>query len=370
MDKQEVTQAQKGIKTKKGRKAGAVNFPKNSIQETLKIPKVIWEQNAGQPMTLIDLATKTGHSVMSSSFGELLRSSARYGLTDGSWSQTATKTISLTALGTSMIAPKQDDNVNSILRQVLECPRVFSKFLSSVNGKIIPPEDICKNTLRRVHNVAESDLGVCYKVIMKNINELGISEVNNNNTYLMLEKLGSNSLSLEQPTQEETLTEELTQGEIPTQKPETKEITKQIFVAHGKNKQPLEQLVKILQKYKIPHVIASDEPHKGRPIGVKVSEEMKRCTAGIFIFTGDEETKDVKGNVVMRPSDNVVYELGAGSVLYGNKIMIFREDGVEFASDFTEFGRITFEKDKLDAKGLELMTELAGLDIIKFSVTG
>jgi len=310
LDKQETTQSQNvsDTKTKMGRKAGAVNFPKNSIQDTLKIPKVIWEQNAGQPMTLLDLATKTGYSVMSSTFGELIRSSARYGLTDGSWSQTASKTISLTILGTSIIAPKQDDDVNVSIRQALENPRVFSKFLSSVNGKIIPPDDIFKNTLRRVHNVAESDLDICYKVIMKNITELGISEVNNNKTYLMLERLGSNKLSLVQSTQEETPTEELTQDETPTQKPETKEITKQIFVAHGKNKRPLEQLEKILNKFKVNYKIAIDEPHEGRPISVKVADLMKNSTSGIFIFTADEKTIDQEGKEIWRPSQNVVHQ--------------------------------------------------------------
>jgi predicted nucleotide-binding protein len=70
-----------------------------------------------------------------------------------------------------------------------------------------------------------------------------------------------------------------------------------------------------------------------------------------------------------RPSDNVVFELGAGTVLYGKKIVIFREDGVSFGSDFTEYGHITFEKDKLDAKGLDLMKELIGLGFLAISPT-
>ena len=65
---------------------------------------------------------------------------------------------------------------------------------------------------------------------------------------------------------------------------------------------------------------------------------------------------------------NVVYELGAGSVLYGKKIVIFREEGVDFASDFKELGYIPFETNKLDAKGLDLLKELAGLGIIKFEI--
>ena len=69
-----------------------------------------------------------------------------------------------------------------------------------------------------------------------------------------------------------------------------KQIPKQIFVAHGKNKKPLEQLEKILNKFKVTYKVAISEPHGGRPISGKVAELMKNCTLGIFIFTADEET--------------------------------------------------------------------------------
>jgi predicted nucleotide-binding protein len=65
-------------------------------------------------------------------------------------------------------------------------------------------------------------------------------------------------------------------------------------------------------EFKVPFQVAIDEPHKGRPIGKKVEELMRNCTSGIFIFTADEETTDAKGQKVNRPSDNVVFELGAG----------------------------------------------------------
>jgi len=96
---------------------------------------------------------------------------------------------------------------------------------------------------------------------------------------------------------------------------------------------------------------------------------MRECTSGIFIFTADEETTDEKGQKVMRPSDNIVFELGAGTILYGEKIVIFREDGVSFGSDFTDFGRITFEHDKLDAKGIELFKELIAQGLIQLNPT-
>lgn len=51
------------------------------------------------------------------------------------------------------------------------------------------------------------------------------------------------------------------------------------------------------------------------------------------------------------------------------KIVIFKEEGVDFASDFSDFGYISFEKDKLDAKAMDLMKELVGFGILQISAT-
>jgi len=96
---------------------------------------------------------------------------------------------------------------------------------------------------------------------------------------------------------------------------------------------------------------------------------MRQCTSGIFIFTADEEATDSQGNKILRPSDNVVFELGAGTILYEKKIVVFREEGVSFGSDFTDYGRITFDKDKLDAKSFDLMKELISLGFLQVSLT-
>jgi predicted nucleotide-binding protein len=156
---------------------------------------------------------------------------------------------------------------------------------------------------------------------------------------------------------------------IPTQKdaaPCTPKQT-QIFVVHGRNRVPLEQLKKILTVVHVPHKVAVDEPHTGRPISQKVAELMQSCTSAIVIFTSDEEYTDAKGNKVYRPSDNAVYELGAASILYGKNIVILKEEGVTLASDFGDLGYISFEKDKLDAKMMDLITEFIGFGLLKLT---
>lgn len=140
-----------------------------------------------------------------------------------------------------------------------------------------------------------------------------------------------------------------------------------IFVAHGKNKKPLEQLKKILHQFKIPYKVATDEPNLGRPISKKVRETMEACNCAILIFTADEELKDPDGNTIWRPSENVVHELGASGYLYDDRIVIMKESSVNFPSNFADIGYISFEKDKLEAQAMEILSELIGFEIVKIS---
>lgn len=64
---------------------------------------------------------------------------------------------------------------------------------------------------------------------------------------------------------------------------------------------------------------------------------------------------------------NVAHELGASGFLYGNRIVIMKETDVQFPSNFRELGHISFEKDRLDSKAMDILKELIGFGIVKVS---
>lgn len=135
-----------------------------------------------------------------------------------------------------------------------------------------------------------------------------------------------------------------------------------LFLAHGKNTKPLEELKKILAGFEIKFVVAVDEPHAGRPISEKVAQLMQECTAGIFIFTKDElfyrKQKNGEMEETWRPSENAIYELGAASILWERKIIILKEDGVNLPTDFSDLGYISFADGEIGAKAMHIMQEL------------
>ena len=92
---------------------------------------------------------------------------------------------------------------------------------------------------------------------------------------------------------------------------------------------------------------------------------MQESSGGLFIFSGDEQLQTPDGKTEKRPRLNVVFELGAASLLYGKRIVIFKEEGVAFPSDFSDLGYIPYEKGQLNTKSLDLLKELIKLGAVQ-----
>lgn len=190
--------------------------------------------------------------------------------------------------------------------------------------------------------------------------------------FVDAEELDEPTPSVQELEEEEEVTDSATlsrnvQTNIPKAAAPSSQLGQAIFVAHGKNKTALTQLKTILDQFKIPYKVAIDEPNLGRPIGTKVREIMQACNCAILIFTADEEFQDSSGNKVWRPSENVVFELGASGYLYEKRIVIMKEDGVTFPTNFSDLGYISFSKDQLNAKAMDVLKELIGFGIVKIS---
>ncbi len=94
---------------------------------------------------------------------------------------------------------------------------------------------------------------------------------------------------------------------------------------------------------------------------------MEQCGAAILIFSADVEYFDKDHNSVWKCSENVANELGAAAVMYDNRIILFKEEGVDLASNYSGIGYIPFDKNQLDAKVNELPARAFGMKIIKVS---
>lgn len=361
------------------------NYPRHTLEQARAVARTIRDNNAGRPMNRLLLAEGLGIKPSSSNYRDLLSSSLKYGLTNGT--EKAAE-VSLTELGTQATSGNRSQELLA-LRQAARTPKVFDKFYENFDNAKVPSADMLAKLLVADYEVPEDSAPECAELIIANGEKVGFVRPISGARYVMLSAY--DDLASDQPSEEEAVEQVVPDGEgesgddnPPDGEEESATVAERpnrlddgateepgppraIFLGHGKRRGPLDKLVKILEQFKIPHRVATAEPNLGRPIPVKVRETMMQCGSAILIFTKDEKFTDADGNEIWRPSENVSHELGAASFLYEDRIVIFKEEGINLPTNYSSIGYISFEEDGIDAKTAELLQELIGFGLVKIT---
>jgi hypothetical protein len=353
-------------------KVSQTEFPGNLLQHAEKIAQALWENFAGRGAAPHDVAMSLELSPTSGGWRNLCGSAIAYGLTDGGY---AADQITLTALGRRIVAPTEEGDDTRARVEAMMQPRLEREFYERYNRAKFPKDEIGRNVLVSL-GLPKDRAERSFEILKQNGLYTGVLRDTKTGLFVAIDSpvplrvpidhdeghdLGGDDLTREPPVE--------AASDMGLKPPLEDDGPKQLFVAHGKNRKPLEDLKKILDQFKIPYKVAVDEPNKGRPISSKVAELMEDCSAGIFIFTKDEQffKKNKQGEFeeVWRPSENVVYELGAASIRWDRKIIIVREEGVNFPSDFSDLGHITFKDGEIATNAMDILKELVGLGLVK-----
>lgn len=361
---------------KKRRYVSQADIPSVTLERAVRVPKTIVENYGSDPTRPIDVASALEMTPSSGGFRTLCGAAVGYGLTEGGPNAPQ---IALTAVGRRVCAPLENGDDRAALRQAALKPAISARFYDKYDGSALPPENIARNVLASF-DVPMDKTTVVYDILVQNAEFVGFTKRIKDKTYI---DTGGSVRDADALDAEPGMVEdgdrrlddaERDSGETGSFTPNISTSNASpprknaIFLGHGSNRVPMDQLIKILDEYGIPHKQAVDEANRARPIPVKVAEVMQECGAAILIFTADREYFDREGRSVWRPSENVSHELGAASVLYGDRIVVFKEKGIELPTNFSSIGYIEFDKDKLNEKGIELFRELVSMKIINISV--
>jgi hypothetical protein len=140
-------------------------FPKNTLEDAIRIPKEIEEKNAGNPMSPIDLATAVGFRLSNDwRFQDLIRSADQYGLVERSGGN-----ISLTKLGQDVVAPSSPNQRSEALLTAFRSVGDFAAVEKFYNGKRIPEDEFFLNTLTREFNIPRDRVETFAKIFVDNL---------------------------------------------------------------------------------------------------------------------------------------------------------------------------------------------------------
>jgi len=358
------------------RPVGRAEFPKHTLEDSLKVPNAL-QQNGGQPLPAIEMATALGKSPGSGRLRVQTAASGMYGLTGGSYRTQFT----MGQLGRAILEPTSPEERTASLVEAALKPRLFRDIYEYYKGKKFPQAEFFKNTVIREFNVAAEQAEKCVEVFTENMRFVGLIKHTPGGEWLAQSAGQASPAAVAAPQVDGPQIEDVPEPDTPGEPgapsdqappvppaPARKPRPAQMFLGHGGNKKPLAQLTKTLDNLGIPYGVAEDEPNMNRPISRKVRDTMEQCGSAVLIFSADHEFFDKDGNPVWKASENVANELGAAAVMYDDRVIIFKEEGVDLASNYSGIGYIEFEKDKLDAKVNELLRELVALKILKMSV--
>src|SRR3990172_1753373 len=145
-------------------------FPKNTLEETLKVAKALDEKFAGNPTKAEDLVKAVGFNKETDwRFQDLLKSGALYGITSGSG---ATATVRLEKMGEDIVAPGSSEQRQKALLAAFRNVPEFAAVEAFYKGKKIPEDEFFENTLVRQFSIPRDRVQAFSKVFLENLNFL------------------------------------------------------------------------------------------------------------------------------------------------------------------------------------------------------
>ena len=148
-------------------KRKAWTFPKNTLEEALKVARAVEDKNAGNPMRAADLGKALGFNRPADwRLQDLLKSANQYGLTSGSG---ANATVELAPVGEDIVAPSSSGQRQQALLNAFRNVEDFRKVEEFYGGKKLPEDEFFENTLVRDFSVPRDRVSTFIDVFTSNL---------------------------------------------------------------------------------------------------------------------------------------------------------------------------------------------------------
>lgn len=156
-------------KTDDSSKRPVWTFPKNTLEDAIRILKIIEEKNAGNPMRAQDLRAALGFSNSDWRFLDLLKSANLYGLVSGSGSKS---TVHIEKAALEILIPSSGGERKNALLKAFRNVEDFKNVEAFYGGKKIPEDEFFYNNLIRNFNIPKDRVDKFAEVFIANLNFL------------------------------------------------------------------------------------------------------------------------------------------------------------------------------------------------------
>lgn len=333
------------------------DVPEFGLEEAIRAARVIVEQYGRQPTTPADVALALGILPKGRHFEGLTGSSIAYGLTEGG---AQAETISVTPLGLRAVAPLEEGDDVTAMREALLHPRVPREFLERSNGSALPTDErIARNVLESL-GVPASRTEATLAMIVGTAESLGLLGEARGKKVVNL-RPASRQLTVVVPAPDEAPDEEVEPEPagllLSEEPPETPAIVtalpepknRHVFITHGSNRKIVEQLKKLLEYGEFEPIVSEERETTAKPVPQKVFDEMGFCGAGVIHVAKEQTIIDQDGKEHRLLNENVLIEIGAAMALWGDNFILLVEQGTQLPSNLQGLYEVRYEGTTLDA---------------------
>ena len=362
MAKENSTSHQADKEKKKQSRISQGACPQHSLEDALKIPRAIKENFAGQPVDPMLLSQACGYSPASSTWRTLTGSAIAYGLTEGGYNS---KEIALSSLGERIVSPLTEGDDIIARNEAALLPTILKAFFSQYDRNKFPREDIAKNVLT-AKGVPMDRVDSVYEIIRANGHFTNMIQILSGSEYIRLtneeKRVPASETSTPLNNGSTFQSEDNSDTTIPADLADKMKITipptdtvipvaptvPRIYISHGKNSSVIVgQLKELLSYGQMEPVISIEKETPAISVPDKVFDDMRSCVAGIIHICPEEAISD-DNHIVSKLNENVLIEIGAALALYGKKIIILCQQGVQLPSNLQGLYRCEYAGDQLD----------------------
>jgi hypothetical protein len=340
-------------------------FPHTTLQQAQKIASALVDNFAGKDGSPPDVALAIGISPTSSGWRTLTGSSIAYGLTEGGFNA---NTIKLTALGRKLVAPEEEGADLVARREAILRPKISKEFFERYRRAKFPNDTIAANVLKSL-GIPQDRVTSALDTFKANGRYAGIIRETPTGPFVNLDSPGvpapTATPALPDNAEDEAIepqevipgsppggVETLRQDKIDAQPPVAVASfdpkANRVFISHGKQKAIVIQMKELLAFGNFDPIVSVERESTAIPVPEKVFEDMRACSAGVIHVGAEGKYLDRDGKEHTKINDNVLIEIGAAMALYGRKVILLVEKGVDLPSNLQGLYRCDFEGDRLD----------------------
>ncbi len=329
------------------------DVPRVSLRKAVRLAESLRDNFGGKSAAPHQLAIAIDLSPTSSTWQFLCGASIAYGITSGGYGASE---ISLTDLGKRIVLPTSEGDDAAAKVEASLKPRIPREFFEKYDKSKFPQDKIAKNVLIDM-GVPSERAEECLSVIKENGNFVRSIIETKTGLFVALDRTAQTAAFSDSG---QGGTTDLGSGDgdngtphthgqvIPPAPKVSTPKNNNVFIAHGKNTEIVEQLKKLLVFGRFEPVVAVEHETIAVSVPDKVVRDMRKCTAGILHLCSEETLLDSQSNPVHRLNENVLIEIGAAMALYDHNFILLVEKGIHVPSNLQGLQRCEYEGSKLD----------------------